>query len=107
MSLSAAGSQGAKAISRSAPQLYRDCLRLVQHIAGKSKKGDSIRKIVRQEFKKNSGLTDHTQIEHLKSHAVRGLANYLMIESTAKDAKLQKSANTYANKLADDLKKTT
>lgn len=103
MSFSAASS-GAKTISRTTPQLYRDCLRLVQHIAGKSKKGDNIRQIVRKEFQKNAGLTDPARIEQLKSNAVRGLANYLMIESTSKDAKLQKFANTFASKEASNLK---
>lgn len=104
MSFAAAGSAGAKTISRTTPQLYRDCLRLVQHIAGKSKKGENIRQIVRREFQKNAELTDPVKIDQLKSNAVRGLANYLMIESTSKDAKFQKFANNFASKEASDLK---
>lgn len=92
-----------KGISRTAPQLYRDCLRLVQHIAGKSKKGDNIRVIVGKEFRKNAALTDPVQIEQLKSHAIRGLANYLMIEATNKDARFQKSVNNFSRKEASDL----
>lgn len=106
MSLSAAGA-GAKTISRSTPQLYRDCLRLVQHIAGKSKKGDTIRTIVRREFQKNAKLEDPAMIDQLKSNAIRGLANYLMIESTNKDARLQKFANNFASKEASNLKETS
>jgi hypothetical protein len=77
---------------------------LVQHIAGKSKKGDNIRSIVRKEFQKNAGVTDPVVIDQLKSNAIRGLANYLMIESTSKDAKLQKFANSFASKEASNLK---
>mmetsp|Transcript_14954 Transcript_14954/g.16186 ORF Transcript_14954/g.16186 Transcript_14954/m.16186 type:complete len:110 (+) Transcript_14954:33-362(+) len=93
----------AKAISRTTPQLYRDCLRLVQHIAGKSKKGQSLRGIIRNEFRKNMQVSDPALIENLKSNAIRGLANYLMIESTAKDKRLQTSANAYAAKSVKDI----
>ncbi len=95
--------QGAKAIARSSPQLYRDCLRLVNHIAGKSKKGNQLRKIVKTEFLKNAKVDDSAKIETLKSNAIRGLANYLMIESTNKDQRLQQFANDYAKKEASGL----
>lgn len=98
MSLSTAGPGGLKAFSRSASQLYRDCLRLVRHIAGASAKGQNIRKVLGAEFRKNAHVTDPAKVESLKSNAVRGLANYLMIESSSKDPRLQKFANTYAQK---------
>ncbi len=41
-------------IQRTSTQLYRDCLRLVAHVAGRSKKGDALRAIVRGEFRKNA-----------------------------------------------------
>ena len=91
-------------VSRTTPQLYRDCLRLVQHIAGKSKKGQNLRSIVRAEFRKNMKQTDPAIIDNLKSNAIRGLANYLMIESTGKDKRLQTLADNYATKTAETLK---
>ena len=98
---------GLKALVRSSPQLYRDCLRLIKHIAGKSKKGISLQRIVRSEFVKNSGVEDPAKIEQLKSNAVRGLANYLMIESTAKDSRLQKFSSDYVQKEAQSLRGDT
>eukprot|EP01031_Cornospumella_fuschlensis_P029810 gene29810-35991_t len=98
MSLSTAGANGFKAFSRSTPQLYRDCLRLVKHIAGRSQKGENIRRVLRHEFRKNATLDDPAKVEQLKSNAVRGLANYLMIESASKDARLGKQANIFAEK---------
>jgi hypothetical protein len=95
-----------KSIVRSSPQLYRDCLRLIKHIAGRSKKGFSLQAIVRSEFIKHSKETDDIKIEQLKSNAVRGLANYLMIESASKDTRLQKFSSTYVQKEADSLKQT-
>lgn len=95
---------GLKAMVRSSPQLYRDCLRLIKHIAGKSKKGIILQKIVRTEFIKNAAVEDPVKIESLKSNAVRGLANYLMIESTAKDSRLQKFSNDYVQKEAHSIK---
>lgn len=89
---------------RSSPQLYRDCLRLIKHIAGKSKKGVLLQTTVKGEFRKNASVTDPVQVEALKSNAVRGLANYLMIESTAKDSRLQKFSSSYVQKEADSLK---
>jgi hypothetical protein len=93
-----------KAIVRSSPQLYRDCLRLIKHIAGRSKKGFSLQAIVRSEFVKHAKEIDDVKIEQLKSNAVRGLANYLMIESASKDTRLQKFSSTYVQKEADSLK---
>eukprot|EP01039_Chlorochromonas_danica_P004203 gene4203-4617_t len=98
MSLSTATSNGLKAFSRSTPQLYRDCLRLVRHIGGRSAKGDNIRRVVRMEFRKNAKIEDPVKLEALKSSAVRALANYLMIESTAKDARFKARAQSYAEK---------
>jgi hypothetical protein len=98
MSLSTATASGFKSFTRTSPQLYRDCLRLVNHIAGRSAKGEKLRKILHSEFRKNANVEDPIKVESLKSNAVRGLANYLMITSTAKDPKLQQFANSYAEK---------
>jgi hypothetical protein len=71
-------------INRPATGLYRDCLRLIDYMAGKSRKSDRLREIIRGEFEKNSTETDPQKIEQLKGSAVQGLANYLTIESLAR-----------------------
>jgi molybdenum cofactor biosynthesis enzyme len=93
----------ASAVSRTTPQLYRDCLRLVVHIAGNSKKARNIKSIVRSEFRKNAGITDPVHIEALKSNAVRGLANYLMIKSIDKDAKFKERSAAYVQSTLDSI----
>lgn len=104
MSFNSATTGTAKSISRATPYLYRDCLRLVQHIAGKSKKGDNIRNVLRNEFRKNANIEDPVQIEGLKSNAVRALTNYLMIQSINKDQKIQKNASNFMDKETNDIK---
>ena len=91
-------------VTRTTPQLYRDCLRLVAHIAGKSKKGQQLRRIVGSEFRKHASEEDAEKITLLKSNAVRALANYLMIESSSKDARFKEKANQYSNREANKLK---
>ncbi len=83
-------------VTRTSPQLFRDCLRLVQHIAGKSSpKSLKLKSIVRQEFKKHALISDEALIDQLKSNAVKGLANYLMLESSMKDERISKNASNY------------
>ena len=86
----------AAASSASVTKLYRDCLRLCFHIGGRSAKGDALRSTVRGEFRKNMGETDPVKIENLKLAAVRGLSNYLTLESGAKDPRI--AANMAAQK---------
>ena len=70
-------------------KLFRDCLRLVRHIApGQSPKGLALRTMVRSEFGKNKDVKDETQIEVLKAGAIRALSNYMLFESGGKDKKL-------------------
>ena len=90
-------------ITRTAPQLFRDCLRLVNHIAGKSKKGAQLRRIVGGEFRKNAQEKDEERIANLKSNAIRALANYLMIESASKDARVKESAASYTSRQAKSI----
>ena len=81
---------------RKTNHLYRDCLRLIEHIAGKnSKKSIKLKYIIGNEFRKNSRITDQQAIEALKSQAIRGLANYLMLESTDKDLKFKVRADSF------------
>lgn len=78
--------------------LYRDCLRLVKHVApGNSPKSLNLRNLLRIEFKKNAEVTDAETIEILKSNAIRGLANYLFIQSALKDSRLQQKSSEYMN----------
>lgn len=91
-------------VSKSSPQLYRDCLRLVNHIAGRSSKGRKLRTIVRGEFKRNSVQTDPVVIEGLKSNAIKALANYLMLESAQKDPRFKMTSNNFTKRESDGLK---
>ena len=60
---------------RNSKQLFRDCLRLAQHVAGKSSpKAIQMKKMIRMEFKKNKDEMDTAKIEAFKGAAVRALA---------------------------------
>ena len=92
-------------VTRTTPQLYRDCLRLIQHIAGKSSpKSLKLKILVSKEFKKNGSIVDATQIDMLKSNAIKGLANYLMLESSMKDEKVSRNARNYMKSEIDSIK---
>jgi hypothetical protein len=77
-------------ITRTSIQLYRDCLRLIRHVApGTSNaKGNALRASVRLQFRAQA----HAQgdaLEHAKAHAVRGLSNYLLHQAAQKDPRMQ------------------
>ena len=88
--------------TRSTAELYRDCLRLVNHIAGLSAKGASLRRIVQAEFRKNAHVKDE-KVEQLRGNAVRALSNYLVLESMSKDDALNKVAKNFSQKEADKI----
>ena len=90
---------------RTSAELYRDCLRLVNHIAGHSAKGASLRKIVQSEFRKNALVKDEKVVEQLRGNAVRALSNYLVMESMYKDDNLNHVAKNFSKKEADTLVK--
>jgi hypothetical protein len=69
---------------RTSLQIYRDCLRLIRHQMGNSKKGQAVKKLVTAEFKKNMYISDAVQIDQLRGNAIRGLTNYLTLESLKK-----------------------
>ena len=73
-------------------------------ITWQSAKGRQLRIIVRGEFKKNMNEKDEERIAALKGNAVRALANYLMIESSANDPKLKDKFNAFAKSEADTMK---
>lgn len=93
-----------KAANKTSLDLYRDCLRLVKHIAGNSKKADNIKRIVKGEFKKNSGVTDEAMVMSLRSNAIRGLANYMMMESGSKDNRFREVADKFIKSESDSIK---
>ena len=59
--------------------------------------------MIRTEFRKHADVRDPAVIEQLKSNAVRGLANYLMIESISKDKKLKEHADAFNKKELDSV----
>ena len=65
MSISSTGGS-LKVLNRSTRDLYRDCLRLVKHIAGNSNKATQIKIILKKEFMKNSHIKDEDTIATLK-----------------------------------------
>jgi hypothetical protein len=80
-------------------QLYRDCLRLVKHIApGSSPKGVALRNTIHMEFWKNKDVQNEAQIETLKAGAIRALSNYMLFESGAKDKKLGSAMKNFNDK---------
>jgi hypothetical protein len=76
---------------------------LVNHIAGKSKKGEQLRRIVGGEFRRNSKVEDAEKVSQLKSNAIRALANYLMLESASKDSRFKDKAASYSNREANSI----
>ncbi|GMI42035.1 hypothetical protein TrCOL_g3289 [Triparma columacea] len=76
----------ASAVSRTSIELYRDCLRLISHIApGSTPKSVALRTTLRSQFRANANLTDEVEVENAKAAAVRGLANYMVMEAGGRD----------------------
>lgn len=75
--------------SRSALQLFRDCIRLARHIGGDSAKGTALKAMVRAEFQKCRDETDLEKIDVMKGAAIRGLSNYMLMANAAKDPRFQ------------------
>mmetsp|Transcript_5465 Transcript_5465/g.8462 ORF Transcript_5465/g.8462 Transcript_5465/m.8462 type:complete len:102 (+) Transcript_5465:60-365(+) len=75
--------------------LYRDCLRLIKHIAGESPKAQNLRRVVGAEFRRNKDETDEEKIGELKFHAVRALSNYLLYEAASSDERLKKHVQNW------------
>jgi len=81
-------------VNRTVLELYRDCLRLVRHIApGESPKALALRQTVKMQFKAHAKEEDPTKTETFKSDAVRALSNYMVYQSAQKDTRLQKAMN--------------
>lgn len=89
---------GAGGVQRTARQLYRDCLRLVQHVAPgrtSSAKSIALRESVRTQFRKHQHERDPLVIEHCKANAVRALSNYLVAAAAPKDPKVKAAMKDY------------
>ena len=62
-------------VGRTAVQLYRDCLRLVKHMAGNSAKGHHLKALVGSEFRKNMDEQDEEKVANLKEHVAKELVS--------------------------------
>lgn len=78
-------------------QLYRDCLRLIRHVAPgeTSPKALALRSLVKMEFTKNKNETDEAKIESYKAAAVRALSNYMLATSAPKDPAIAGAMDDY------------
>ncbi|KAI2494373.1 Protein of unknown function (DUF410) [Fragilaria crotonensis] len=83
-------------VQRTSLQLFRDCLRLVRHVApGRSAKSLALRTTVRTQFELGRRETDPHAIEVLKANAIRALSNYMLYESGSRDATMKKAMDKY------------
>jgi hypothetical protein len=74
---------------KSSLALYRDCLRLIQHMAGTtSPKARNLRAIVAAQFRAHKDETDPARLHALKQGAERGLSNYLIYRTAKTDPKV-------------------
>lgn len=62
-------------------KLYRDCLRLAEHVGSKGGNTHAIKKQIQLQFRKNAGEADPDKIIEQKEAAVRGLSNYMFVEA--------------------------
>jgi hypothetical protein len=76
-------------VARTSLQLYRDCLRLMKHVApGQTAKSQSLRLTLNSSFLRNAHLdpvADEDKVEAAKADAVRALANYVVLTAAIKD----------------------
>jgi Complex 1 protein (LYR family) len=93
-------------MNRTSLELYRDCLRLVRHVApGESPKAMALRATVRQQFQQHQKETDPAQIETLKANAIRALSNYTLFQSAQKDGHLKKAMTDQVSNVKNSNKK--
>ena len=66
--------------------MYKDCLRLVYHVATEHKTIDpqQVRRLVKQQFQMHAHETDSGKIAMLKKNAMSALTNYVMHISAGK-----------------------
>jgi Complex 1 protein (LYR family) len=98
---STTASSSTLAASATTLKLYRDCLRLVHHIAPggtgtASNKHVALKRSVTTQFKRNMYETDEHAIERFKADAVRALSNYLLMASINSNANNSNSKSSDA-----------
>mmetsp|Transcript_31391 Transcript_31391/g.76927 ORF Transcript_31391/g.76927 Transcript_31391/m.76927 type:complete len:98 (-) Transcript_31391:168-461(-) len=77
---------GEKFFNPDSKRLYKDCMRLVFHVASEHKTVNvkQVRTVVKQQFMMNANETDPKKLEELKNAALRALTNYVMHLSQSK-----------------------
>lgn len=68
-------------MNKSVTNLYRDCLRTIEHSAGDSLKSRTMKQLVARQFRQSKTVKDTVQIERLRKNAMSGLANYLSMQT--------------------------
>lgn len=78
-------------------KLYRDCLRLVRHVAPgqSSAKSIALRRTVRTEFIKHRHEQNQERIQALQANAIRALSNYMLAMHAIKDPKVAGAAQDF------------
>ncbi len=65
--------------NKSTLEIFRDCLRLIPKMVHEPNKVLAVRKLVKNEFLRNSKEKDPEKIQSLRYNAIRGISNYLLI----------------------------
>jgi hypothetical protein len=79
------------AAQRSSVQVYRDCLRLVKHMAGgTSPKARMLRAVVREQFEASRRESRPDVLRSLRGNAERVLSQYLFYERSRTDVRFRK-----------------
>ena len=87
---------------KTSTQLYRDCLRLVRHMAGASSpKAAHLSRIVGAQFRANAGVVAPEAVHALKQAAERSLSSYLLFQRAKMDPKIAAAA-VHADAFEDD-----
>lgn len=60
---------------KTVPQVYRDCLRLIEHIGGRSRKAEQMRALVQRQFRAHAQERDDKKIEELKKKSAEHATN--------------------------------
>lgn len=75
-------------------KLYRDCLRLVQHVApGASPKSRALRDTIRREFRQERKTEQ--ELEAAQSNAVRALSNYRLLVASNQRQKMKEGDSSF------------
>ena len=86
----------ATAFQRTSLQLYRDCLRLIRHVAPPgSTKNAAVKKVVKAEFSRHLDETNPDRLEALKANAIRALSNYMLATQAPNDPKVAAAAKDF------------